>query len=100
MAIVVETTRKVRAERRLQRRAGGGCSQMFEQAPGLIAMLEGPDHVFTLANRAMRALHRPRDRSAGRCARRLPETAAQGFVDHRSTTCGGPAARSSVTACR
>lgn len=49
IAIVVETTDRVRAEREQasQRRR---LEQMFDQAPAVIAMLEGPEHVFVLSN--------------------------------------------------
>jgi PAS domain S-box-containing protein len=80
MAIVIETTARVAAERwregeyeRLRR--------MFEQAPGFVAMLQGPKHVFELVNPAYLQLVGPREllgRSAGDA---LPELASQGFVE-------------------
>ncbi|MDG3577818.1 PAS domain S-box protein [Rhizobium sp. YJ-22] len=51
MAIVVETTGKVRAER-WRKGEQERLRQMFEQAPGFIAMMRGPDHVFDLVNQA------------------------------------------------
>jgi PAS domain S-box-containing protein len=79
MVIVVETTGKVKAERRL-RNEGERLRTMFEQAPGFMTMLSGPDHVFTLANRAYSALigHRPVLGLPLREA--LPEAEAQGFA--------------------
>ena len=78
LAIVVETSARVRAERQLLGEQGR-LRQMFEQAPGLIAMLEGPEHVFTLANKAMeRFIGRE---LIGRPIREaVPEAEAQGFV--------------------
>ncbi len=78
LAVVADTTAKVRAEIKLEgeRRR---LRQMFEQAPGMIAMLEGPRHVFTLANAALQ-------RFVGRevlglpLAEALPEVARQGFT--------------------
>ncbi len=47
LAIVTETTAKVAAERWLTSERDRQ-RQMFEQAPGFIAMLAGPEHVFEL----------------------------------------------------
>ncbi len=80
MAIVVETTAKVRAERRLQGE-GERLRQMFDQAPGVIAMLEGPDHVFTMANRAYLDLIGHREIIGKPLYQALPETVDQGLVD-------------------
>jgi PAS domain S-box-containing protein len=79
MAIVVETTDKVRAERRL---AGEHerLRQLFEQAPGFTAMLEGPDHVFTMANHAYRCLVGGRALIGRTAADAIPEAEAQGFI--------------------
>ena len=53
---------------------------LFEQAPGFIAVLTGPTHVFQLANEAYRRLV-GRDNLVGRpLAEALPEVAEQGFV--------------------
>jgi PAS domain S-box-containing protein len=55
--------------------------RMFEQAPGFIAMLSGPDHVFELTNKAYQQLIGHRD-VIGKPAREgLPEVASQGFVN-------------------
>jgi PAS domain S-box-containing protein len=55
IAIVVETTGKVRAERRLSGEHDR-LRAMFEQAPGFMAQLAGSDHVIQSANAAYRAL--------------------------------------------
>ncbi len=51
ISIVVETTAKVRAERWLSGERER-LRRMFEQAPGFMAMLTGPNHVYELANPA------------------------------------------------
>ncbi len=54
---------------------------LFEQAPGFMAFLEGPDHVFRHANRAYLAIvgERPLQGLPARAA--LPELADQGFFE-------------------
>jgi PAS domain S-box-containing protein len=54
---------------------------LFEQAPGIMAVLRGPEHVFELTNQSYLQLigHR---RLIGRAAREaLPEVAGQGFFE-------------------
>lgn len=51
LAIVTETTAKVIAERRVLSERERFAT-MFEQAPGFMALLRGPAHVFDLANPA------------------------------------------------
>jgi PAS domain S-box-containing protein len=79
IAIVVETTEKVAAERwklsELERQR-----QMFDQAPGFMAMLSGPDHVFELTNAAYRQLVNHREVLGLPVREALPETAEQGFL--------------------
>ncbi len=80
IAIVVETSAKVRAERWL-RSERERLQQMFEQAPGFIAMLKGRNHVFDLTNPAYMQLigHRP---VIGKpLADALPDAVAQGYLD-------------------
>ena len=60
MAIVVEITDKVRIERELEAERKS-LKLMFEQAPGFIAMLSGPEHRFTMVNEAYRTLVAGRD---------------------------------------
>ncbi|MBC7444234.1 MAG: PAS domain-containing protein [Polaromonas sp.] len=50
-----ETTASVLAERRQQAHTRWLCS-LFEQAPGFMAVVRGPDHVYELANRAYQQL--------------------------------------------
>ncbi len=76
-----ETTERVLAERR-RVAENERLRAMFEQAPGYIAVLSGPDHVYEVANRAYRRL--TGDRSLiGRPVREVvPELADRGFVAH------------------
>jgi len=53
---------------------------MFEQAPGFVALLTGPEHRFTLANAAYRQLIGGRDVIGQPVAEALPEVVGQGFV--------------------
>ncbi len=55
--------------------------RLFEQAPGFICVLRGPDHVFELANTAYRNLVGGRDVAGKALATVLPEAVSQGFVD-------------------
>jgi PAS domain S-box-containing protein len=52
---------------------------MFEQAPGFIAILEGPSHVFTLTNAAYRRII-GRDLIGKPAAEAVPEAIGQGFI--------------------
>lgn len=80
MAIVVETTGKVRAERWRQGERER-LRRMFEQAPGFVAMMRGPDHVFELTNAAYRQLTGNRD-LVGRSAREaLPDLRDQVYFE-------------------
>ena len=55
---------------------------LFEQAPGFIAVLQGPRHVFTLANPAYYQLVGRRSTLVGRPASEaVPEAVAAGFID-------------------
>lgn len=56
--------------------------RLVEQAPGFVAVLEGRDHVFQLANAAYRTLVGREDLIGHPVARVLPEVVGQGFV-HR-----------------
>jgi PAS domain S-box-containing protein len=55
--------------------------QLFEQAPGFIAVVEGPDHVFTMANAAYERLVGRRGLIGRTVAEALPEVTGQGFVE-------------------
>ena len=79
MAVVVETTGKVRAETQL-RGERERLRKMFEQAPGFMAMMVGPDHIFQDANSAYLSLVGNRDIRGKAIREALPEIIDQGFV--------------------
>jgi PAS domain S-box-containing protein len=70
-----ETTALVAAER-LRSEGMRRVAHMFENAPAIIAVMEGPDHVFTVANGAFRTLVGDQRELIGKPFRdALPETA-------------------------
>lgn len=80
IAFVVETTERVLAERRAAAERDR-LSQMFEQAPGLMAMLAGSEHVFEMVNPAYMQLIGDRD-VLGRPIREvLPDLEGQGYFE-------------------
>ena len=87
LATVTETTDRVRAEREnaglLERvqEVATQLQQMFEQAPGFIALLSGPNHVLELANRAYYQLVGHRDIIGKPVFEALPDVRKQGFEE-------------------
>jgi PAS domain S-box-containing protein len=79
ISIVVETTAKVRAERQLSGEHGR-LQAMFEQAPGFMAQLAGPDHRFQSVNPAFRLLAGGRALVGKPMYTAMPETVPQGVV--------------------
>jgi two-component sensor histidine kinase len=90
----IETTGRVLAERRLRetaellaqsearyREQGERLFTLFEKAPGFVAVVEGPDHVFTLANAAYRQLIGHRDVLGLPARVALPEVAPSGLFE-------------------
>jgi PAS domain S-box-containing protein len=77
---VTETTGKVLAERRIATE-GERLRELFHQAPGFIAMLRGPDHVFEIANASYYQLVGHRDIIGKPALEALPEVAGQGFKE-------------------
>jgi PAS domain S-box-containing protein len=79
IAIVVETTERVLADRRsdAERRR---LTQMFEQGPSFMALLEGPEHRIQLANPSYLRLVGGRDVIGKTVAEALPESALQGYL--------------------
>ena len=75
-----ETTDRVMAERR-SKAERERLDQMFEQAPGFMAMLRGPDHVFELANTAYLNLIGSRDVIGVTARDALPDVDGQGFFE-------------------
>jgi PAS domain S-box-containing protein len=97
LAVVKETTDRVEAEHwrsSEQDRLKG----MFEQAPGFVALMRGPDHVFELVNDAYRSLVGARD-VVGRTARECyPDLEGQGFLEmlDRVFSTGNPYSGSAI----
>ncbi|THC40636.1 PAS domain S-box protein [Massilia sp. Mn16-1_5] len=80
IAVVIEMTAKVKAERHIQGERAR-LSAMFEQAPGFMALLTGPEHHFDLANSAFQELIGNRHWNAQRARDVLPELDQQGYFD-------------------
>jgi PAS domain S-box-containing protein len=74
-----ETTRMVLAERH-QRAEQERLQSLFDQAPGFIAIMRGPDHVFEFASQAYVQLTGFRDVVGKPLALALPEVVEQGFI--------------------
>jgi PAS domain S-box-containing protein len=80
IAIVVETTERVLADRR-NAAEHERLQQLFEQAPTFMAMLNGPEHRFELVNPEYRKLVGNRDVIGKTVEDALPEVSGQGYVD-------------------
>jgi PAS domain S-box-containing protein len=80
IAVVVETTAVIRAERQI-RGERERLRQMFDQAPGFMALLEGANHVITMANQAYSDLVGGREIIGKTVADALPEAVEQHFID-------------------
>jgi PAS domain S-box-containing protein len=79
IAIVVETTERVLAERR-NRQEFQRLQNLFEQAPTFMAMLSGADHRFELVNPGYLELVGRRDILGKTISEALPELSDQGFI--------------------
>ena len=79
LAVVVETTERVVAERK-NRAEFERLRNLFEQAPTFMAMLSGADHRFDMVNPEYRRLIGGRAIEGQSVAEALPEVAEQGFV--------------------
>ncbi|HEY0629216.1 MAG TPA: PAS domain-containing protein, partial [Sphingomicrobium sp.] len=75
-----ETTDRILFERRKVEETES-LRQMFDQAPGFMALLAGPDHVFELANAAYVRLIGNRNVIGKPVKQALPEIEGQGFID-------------------
>ncbi|WP_371736350.1 PAS domain S-box protein [Acidovorax sp. SRB_14] len=80
LAIVIETTAKVRAQRRVSSERER-LHRMFAQAPGFMAMLHGPEHVFDMANPAFMQLIGHRDVMGKPVRTAVPDVEGQGFFE-------------------
>ena len=86
------------ANRELQARSGQ-LGELFEQAPGFMAVLRGTDHVFELANRPISGWWAGATSWASPCARRCPRSRSRASSSC-STACWPPASPTSETRCR
>jgi PAS domain S-box-containing protein len=80
LVICAETTRAVLAERRLADQVARQRRQ-FDGAPGFVAILNGPDHVFEFVNDAYARLAGPRDYLGHAIRDVLPDLDGQRFFD-------------------
>jgi PAS domain S-box-containing protein len=80
MAIVTDTTEKVLAERTLKS-GQDRLRRMFEQAPGFICILEGPQHVFQFVNHTHRRLFGSDDWVGRPIREAFPDIAGQGYYE-------------------
>jgi PAS domain S-box-containing protein len=80
IAIVVETTGKVIAERWFKGERDRQ-RQMFDQAPGFMAMMSGPEHVFDLTNSAFMQLVGHRNILGKPVREAFPDVEGQGFFE-------------------
>jgi PAS domain S-box-containing protein len=80
LCVLTEVTQQVRAERALRQQAEQ-LQQLFENAPGFMALLRGPEHCFELANKTYRQLIGGRDPIGKPLRAVLPELESQGFFE-------------------
>jgi PAS domain S-box-containing protein len=80
IAIVVETTERVLAERNVIAERER-LAQMFHDAPSFMAQLDGPNHVFAFSNDAYQQLIGHRDVIGKPIRAALPEIDGQGFFE-------------------
>lgn len=80
IAIVTETTERVRAERWLQGEQDR-LRRMFQQAPSFIALLAGPEHRIELANPGFMRLIGEREVVGRTIAEALPDAVEQGYLE-------------------
>jgi PAS domain S-box-containing protein len=80
LCVLTEVTQQVRAERALRQQADQ-LRQLFQNAPGFMALLRGPQHCFELANTTYRQLIGGRDPIGKPVREVLPELANQGFYE-------------------
>jgi signal transduction histidine kinase/CheY-like chemotaxis protein len=79
LVVCTETTEQVFAEQRLKA-AEARWRALFDQAPGFVAILHGPDHVFEFVNASYVALVGGRDVIGKSVVDALPEVVGQGFA--------------------
>ncbi len=87
--VCVETTERIVSERRLLA-ASGRQRRQFEQAPGFIIIMRGPDHVVEFVNDVHRATFGSDDWLGWSIRQAFPAWKARAS-SRRSTTCSPPA---------
>lgn len=80
ICVLTDRTEKVEYKKRLARELDA-LHEVYEHAPGFIAMAEGPEHRFTFANAAYRQLVGRQDLIGKTVAEVMPEIVRQGFVE-------------------
>jgi PAS domain S-box-containing protein len=80
LCVLTEVTQQVQVEHALQQQADQ-LEQLFEDAPGFMALLRGPEHRFELANKTYRQLIGARDPIGKPFREVLPELENQGFFE-------------------
>ena len=80
-ADLLQRAREAETTSRGLQREADSLKDMFRQAPGFMALLSGPDHVFTLANTAYQQLVGHRDVVGKAVREAIPEVAGQGFTE-------------------
>jgi PAS domain S-box-containing protein len=80
LAIVVETTERVQAERRIAAEKDR-LRELFHQAPGFMVIYSGPNHVVELVNEAYYQLVGHRETLGKPFTEALPEVVDQGFME-------------------
>ena len=76
----IETTARILAERR-QAEAMERQRRQFQRAPGFIAILGGPEHIFEFVNEAYIRVVGEREYIGKTVRQAVPEVEAQGFLD-------------------
>lgn len=77
---LVQRAREAEAAYSVAREEGTTFERLFRQAPGIVAVLHGPDHVFTFVNDAYRTLVGDRDYEGQSILEIIPELRGQSFV--------------------
>ena len=80
LVVCVETTERVLAEQRLSAQ-NNRQQRLFEQAPGFIAILRGPEHTFEFVNESYKRLAGNRDFIGKPVRQALPDVEGQGFFE-------------------
>ncbi|WP_337266884.1 PAS domain S-box protein [Oryzifoliimicrobium ureilyticus] len=80
LAVVIETSEKVKAKRWLEGEKDR-LRNMFHQAPGFVAMMRGPEHVFELVNQAYLKLVGNRDVIGQPAREAYPDLEGQGYFE-------------------